>query len=105
MKKITIYLATITVASLLIAIMGIHRLYALPGISFTTICLSGGPGATSCGNGLYIDCEVSCAPGYYACCNIISCFCIYDGVTNKDNDDNNDGYEIDDDQNKDLVQY
>lgn len=89
MKKVIFYLATMTVASLLITVMGIHRLYALPGTAFSTICLSGGPGATSCGNGLYIDCNVSCAPGYYACCNMISCFCIYDGMTNIDNGNNN----------------
>lgn len=88
MKKFIFYFATTTIATLLISIIGIHRLTAGSNVlASSTLCLSGGPGSTSCGNGLYATCEVSCAPGYYACCNITSCFCVYDGITNIDNDD------------------
>ena len=47
-------------------------------------CLSGGPGSTSCqhhaggtvlGNGGEVECSVSCADGYYACCRE-TCFCV-----------------------------
>jgi hypothetical protein len=44
-----------------------------------TDCTSGGPGATSCGGGGG-TCSVSCASGWFACCNasVNHCYCCRD---------------------------
>ncbi len=53
-------------------------------INVVNPCKHGGPGATNCDNGGGFDfmeigaeghCEVTCAPGYYACCGA-RCTCI-----------------------------
>jgi hypothetical protein len=51
------------------------------GGSSTTTCSNGGPGATQCSMEITVagtggSCSVSCAAGYYACCNSSGCKCV-----------------------------
>lgn len=87
MKKIIISLSAIILSSVIsLLFLNTKELLAYT----TSFCLSGGTGAISCsvagGLDAYIAgvesaCEVECAVGFYACCNLGSCKCTYDGFT------------------------
>lgn len=47
----------------------------------SALCASGGRGASQCSNDGNIagsggGCSVTCNSGYYACCNVVNCYCV-----------------------------